>query len=211
MKKGFTLLELLIVIAILAILATTVILIMNPAESIKRARDTQRISDLDTLKTAITLWITEGNTDIAGGGSSGESETCCIDVIGGVDCSSEAICDSNTAHGGNVTDIDGTGWIPINFASMTGGSPVSHLPVDPASSYKYCYAANGTDFELNARVESSYYKTKNNIRANDGGNNSYVYEVGTKLDIIECCIDQDCVDAHGAGWTCNSTGECVSP
>jgi len=44
-KKGFTLLELLIVIGILAILSTTVVLVINPAELLKKARDSQRISE----------------------------------------------------------------------------------------------------------------------------------------------------------------------
>ena len=57
-KNGFTLLELLIVIAILAILSAALVLILNPAESMKKSRDTQRISDLSTLKTAIGLYLT---------------------------------------------------------------------------------------------------------------------------------------------------------
>ena len=52
-KKGFTLLELLIVIGILSILSTTVVLVINPAQLLKKARDAQRISDLNTVKTAI--------------------------------------------------------------------------------------------------------------------------------------------------------------
>ena len=59
MKKGFTLLELLIVIGILAILATVLIAVINPAELLRRARDTQRLSDLDALRSAISLFIVD--------------------------------------------------------------------------------------------------------------------------------------------------------
>ena len=59
MKKGFTLLELLIVIGILAILATVLIAVINPAELLRRARDTQRLSDLDALRSAISLFTPE--------------------------------------------------------------------------------------------------------------------------------------------------------
>lgn len=38
-RKGFTLIELLIVIGILAVLATAVIMVLNPAELLKQARD----------------------------------------------------------------------------------------------------------------------------------------------------------------------------
>lgn len=57
-NKGFTLLELLIVIAILATLATIVVLVLNPAETLAKSRDTQRMSDLATLKSAIALYTT---------------------------------------------------------------------------------------------------------------------------------------------------------
>ncbi len=57
-SKGFTLLELLIVIAILAVLSVTLVLVLNPTESLRKARDVQRMSDLATLKTAIGLYMT---------------------------------------------------------------------------------------------------------------------------------------------------------
>ena len=47
--KGFTLLELLIVIAIIAVLSVILVLVLNPAETLKKSRDTQRMSDLSTL------------------------------------------------------------------------------------------------------------------------------------------------------------------
>ena len=58
MKKGFTLIELLIVIGVLAILATSVVLVLNPAQMIAQARDSQRISDLSSIKSAIALYLT---------------------------------------------------------------------------------------------------------------------------------------------------------
>jgi prepilin-type N-terminal cleavage/methylation domain-containing protein len=48
-KAGFTLIELLIVIGILAILATVVVLVLNPTEMFKQARDSQRLSETDAL------------------------------------------------------------------------------------------------------------------------------------------------------------------
>ena len=55
MHKGFTLIELLIVIAILAILATTVVLVLNPAQILAETRDGQRLNDMGTLQSAISL------------------------------------------------------------------------------------------------------------------------------------------------------------
>src|SRR5690348_15310696 len=53
MRKGFTLIELLIVLAIIAILALIVLLFLNPSELLKQTRDSQRLSDLQTMDQAI--------------------------------------------------------------------------------------------------------------------------------------------------------------
>src|SRR3989344_6138343 len=69
-KKGFTLIELLIVIGILAILATAVILILNPAQLFAQARDSKRISDLATVRGAVVLYlstVSSPDLDSAGG------------------------------------------------------------------------------------------------------------------------------------------------
>src|SRR3989337_1130957 len=69
---GFTLLELLIVITILAILAVIIIFVLNPAETLRKSRDVQRMSDLATLKNSIALYMTTvssatlGSTDDTG-------------------------------------------------------------------------------------------------------------------------------------------------
>jgi len=57
-QKGFTLLELLIVIGIIAILSVALVFVLNPSEALKKGRDSQRISDLTTLKKAIEIYKT---------------------------------------------------------------------------------------------------------------------------------------------------------
>ncbi len=63
-KKGFTLLELLIVIAIMAVLAAVAIFVLNPAETLRETRDAQRVSDLATMKTAVALYITKTTSTV---------------------------------------------------------------------------------------------------------------------------------------------------
>jgi prepilin-type N-terminal cleavage/methylation domain-containing protein len=48
-NKGFTLIEILVVIGIIAILATIVIIAINPARQFAQARNTQRVSNVNTI------------------------------------------------------------------------------------------------------------------------------------------------------------------
>ncbi len=58
LKKGFTLIELLIVMAILGVLAVVVLVAINPAEQLARARDSGRISAVNQLGRALAGYYT---------------------------------------------------------------------------------------------------------------------------------------------------------
>lgn len=58
-SSGFTLIELLITMAIIGLLATTLIVAINPARQFAKARDTQRTTDLYAILSAIYQYNSE--------------------------------------------------------------------------------------------------------------------------------------------------------
>lgn len=58
-KSGFTLIEILIVVALIAILAVIALVALNPAEAQRKARDTQRIKDVGSLQGIIEQYVSD--------------------------------------------------------------------------------------------------------------------------------------------------------
>jgi len=61
-SKGFTLLEILLVVAIIAILAGIVIVAINPAKQLGSTRDAERKSDINTLYKAVNQYLIDKGT-----------------------------------------------------------------------------------------------------------------------------------------------------
>lgn len=121
-KKGFTIIELIVVIAIVAILAS--IVIINVSKYAAKARDMRRLADMHTLATAIKIYQGEHG---------GSYPSACVTSP----CSSSGYGWENTNN-----DDPGYGFISV----LTRGS---YLPSggikDPTNSgvYYYYYSADG--------------------------------------------------------------------
>lgn len=72
-QKGFTLIELLIVITIIAALAVAVFVALNPIKRLADSRDARRVSDVETILTAIHEYIVDNKGTVPGTLSATES------------------------------------------------------------------------------------------------------------------------------------------
>ncbi len=85
-------------------------------------------------------------------------------------------------------NVDGTGWVPVNFSAITYGNPLGILPVDPVnttSSGNYYSYIPGGSWGINTSMESKNYKLggTNGVVSKDGGQNDELYEVGSNLTL----------------------------
>lgn len=170
--RGFTLVELLVVIAIVAILAAVVVLIINPLELTRRGRDAARLSDLSNLQNAINVAVQEAT-------NSGEAILC---SGGTYPCTT-----ASYPVGGTTRLADGTGWVKVNLSGQKSVS-VPTLPIDPVndSTFHYTYCADNDAWEIDTVLESDQQKPK---QAADGGDQNATdtsgrYEVGSNLTLI---------------------------
>ncbi len=185
--EAFTIVELLIIIIVLAILGLIVINTVNPGEIMKQSRDAMRVSDLQALNKVLLLYEAEGNT------SFGTANTVYLSLPdSNANCSTYAL---PTLPGGwsyackpeaTYKNVDGTGWVPVDFSNILSGSPMSNLPVDPVNSitgrYYYSYITGGS-WELNASVEAQANVVGNSGDkvSSDGGDDPTKLEIGTNL------------------------------
>ena len=189
-KKGFTLIELLIVIGILAILATVTVLVLNPAELFRQARDSQRLSDLGTIKSALGLYVTTvSSPDLESG-----AFTCGTNFGASKAAASTTFATAATILQPEVFTTGGAGWVPVNLGSMPGGAPLSVLPRDPRNlvgtggdrltgGFYYTYSCDSAipSFVLKANMESARYTTlgADDVESTDGGPDNSRFETGT--------------------------------
>lgn len=165
LHKGFTLVELLIVIAIIAILAAVVVLIINPLEITKRGRDAARLSDLANLQNAINVTVQEST------GATGMALFC--NGAAGSSCTGTSV--------GGGQQINGGGWVKINLSNQTSVQ-VPTLPVDPlntagATGFHYIYCGDASGWKMITALESQQQAAK---QLADGGTLAQ-YETGSQL------------------------------
>ena len=139
-RKGFTLIELLLVIGIIAILASIVIVAINPTKQLGDARDAQRRSDVNTILNAVYQYAIDNDGDLPAP---------CLDnttkkgvCINGTDCASYAGATDHPDGSGEPT----TG---CNLDVLTGSYLVG-LPIDSSGVPEGSTAYTGYDIQKTA-------------------------------------------------------------
>src|SRR5690606_37741696 len=193
-KPAFTLVELLIVIGILAILSAAVVILINPAQKLKDARDYTRIQEITSLEHSITLLLTQDSNLALGTAQTvyvsipDSSATCANLGLPTLPAGYSYAC-SSTA---NYRKTNGTGWIPINFQSSSIGT-LATLPIDPINTTStglyYTYIPGGS-FELTALMES---EKRADAAITDGGMLPGVLQKGTHIDLTPPTRDRGLV------------------
>lgn len=107
--KGFSLIEILVVVALILILATITIVAMNPAKHFADTRNANRSSDIAALLDAVTQYAAEEGNAIA-------------------DFGTISLCDSATEDPNPI----GTGAGNINLATLLVDEYIVAIPMDPS-------------------------------------------------------------------------------
>lgn len=73
-KRGFTLIEILLVIGIIAVLATVVIVSLDPATRFQNARDARRLADIQSILSATQQYIVDNRGSLPNGLDTAEKQ-----------------------------------------------------------------------------------------------------------------------------------------
>ncbi len=185
-EKGFTLVEILIVIAILAILAAAVVIVINPSEMLAQARDAERITGIESLKKSIDLYTVDNSTGPFGVSqtvyiSIPDTSATCANIVGLPTL--PVLWSYNCVTAANLRNTNGTGWIPLDFNTIKGGSLIPYLPIDPQNDQalgKYYSYIPGGSYVLTALMES---EKQTKVAAKDGGTDAGRIEAGSDLNL----------------------------
>jgi competence protein ComGC len=189
-NKAFTLLELLIAIGAIVIVSVVVFLALDPLKTFKNTRNASRLSAVDTITSAINLWLLDNNFMPDASGNM-------VSAYNASDPKGNFVVDCNTSLANVPGEPAGRCLAMKSTSEYFFGNPGTGFynkgyipkkvsdPLDP--DYFYLYITNGKDYEIMAMLESlsggaalidAFDKMQN-----DGGNEPLAYERGSRLNL----------------------------
>ncbi len=96
--NGFTLVEVLLVIGILSVLASIVIIAINPARQLADARDAERLSDVYSIMNALHQYAADNEGVFPSAATTTEQEICMTGALSCVGLSNLAILTDNETY-----------------------------------------------------------------------------------------------------------------
>lgn len=204
-NKGFTYLELLVVLAITLIIFGFIGIYFVSTEFFAKARDNQRISDAFALANILNAYMNASlEPDFDGpfliNKGINQSEPTIFLSLPLEDINLFRSCYYKSygqiyfiyqTHLNNLKKIDGKGWLPVDFSGLRN-QYLNALPVDPINSfskglyYLYAFQTQPLQYEISISFESeSFLKNGASDKVStDGGDDDNRFEVGTNLRLI---------------------------
>lgn len=172
-NAGFTLIEILIVVSLLAILAVAALIAINPGEATAKARDAQRLKQTADLQKIMEQWMQEATATTAFTSvSTANSGSTLCNGQGWLSAAGLNVC----AYANNVV-VD-----PVNKASQTHqrtsdtttGTVGYEVTYDGAQHYRIC-----------THLQS---QANRNSLTSDGGIHNYAYEISNVTSGNGCSV-----------------------
>lgn len=177
-KKGFTLVELLIVISIIGFLVSMAMYAFNSAKM--ESRDAQRLAGLRAIEKALELYYDNNNN------------TYPIIIATNWNTSLTTPCSSIWCKEGYASTV----WTLERYLEPY----LPQLPREPLlgqNSYRYFYKSlDGKSYGLSTALES---KKNDYLETGDGGSQINWYEIG---DLVKICLDAGKAWPSGAVTSC---------
>ncbi len=137
-KGGFTLIEILVVIGIIAILAAIVIIAINPARQFKQARDSQRTANVNAILNAIGQYTADNKGELPDIPNGEVDEDLCEQLVPTYLPSLPTDPSSDETHGASVDDCDDVDATDVLYEAdedangrVTVSAPDTEIEVDP--------------------------------------------------------------------------------
>lgn len=135
-RKGFTLIEILVVVAIIAILAVVVFVALDPVRRFADARNSRRLVDTNSILTAIHQYIVDNDGDLPPGLTTGQAATelgtcgTCDDLTTPLapylkTMPSDPQASGNTVNTGYTVEVDANNIITVESLNAENGLTVS--------------------------------------------------------------------------------------